>query len=1082
MKGVLLPRVALAALGIVLAAAGASAQRPAPPVVTGAGTGGPSPAQTIIQPGAPPISLPSSAVPSAQPAVTPAGALGADLSGAACRWEARSDVPIERGVPQAANIYCGDAKHPTGTVSATLMPINLPTDPAARHLALERAAADTPVGREDAARMSCSAGKWDKSGSVDLGIEQCALNDSEWPQVVAVAPTGTLLLRAAGLPSALPAMELAIARMGGLNAADTAGFADTKLAHDRLVQIGGDGWITATSANFDDYDTLTETARTEASRKNYGAAEGHYRNAATILTNVFGAQSPGVGLLLMELALQVSNQERFDEAAALFRRADPIIQTNGTAADRARLLLYQAFDAANRGRFDEALEYANNSASTWRGILAQGGFSADQINADPAQSAQRGELAFSLDLTAEMALRTGNLAAADAAASEAADIITETQGLPPWWRAEVLTTIGEIRAAQGRLNDADNAFRAALILQERLFGNTAPTAVTYLTFARVFSDQKLYEESVRAYRLALNILRKDEVARSEVVVDQIAPFITAANAVAKADPSQAAQLNAELFEATQLIGKSLVDDTVNRVAARLAQAAPAIAGLVDELERTRRERDSSRLALAQEVSLPDDRRGSIRENQLMNQINAAAAKADGLQKQIEAQFPDYDKYANPGPVSLAEAQKALGPDEAFVLIEAGRERSFAILVRKDSMLARPVTLDAGAIADSVTTLRKAFIVRTGQIEPFDLGRAYTLYRALFGGIQTGLTGVNNLIVVPTGALASLPLGLLVTQTPKPRDYTDAQFLIRRTAISVVPSARAFISQREQRAVATTASLPFFAVANPTFSGVTATKAAGGPNGFDALDNECRDAGPVPAQLLRALPPLPDTADEVRKVAAIEHAASGSILMGADATEARVRAMPLGQYHVLYFATHGLLPTALRCLSEPALVLSPPATAATTRDTDGVLDASEVAELHLNADLVVLSACNTATSGGQFGGESLSGLAGAFFHAGARTVLASHWEVPSAQTVQLMTGMFQRLGPNLNSGIADALRQSQLALVAKPETAHPFFWAAFTLIGDGGSAQPHSSAQLSTATGAVATTSGPPAQPLSEKQQ
>jgi CHAT domain-containing protein len=212
-------------------------------------------------------------------------------------------------------------------------------------------------------------------------------------------------------------------------------------------------------------------------------------------------------------------------------------------------------------------------------------------------------------------------------------------------------------------------------------------------------------------------------------------------------------------------------------------------------------------------------------------------------------------------------------------------------------------------------------------------------------------------------------------------------------------------------------------------------------------------------LLRALAPLPDTADEVRKVAAILKADNSSILTGADATEPRVRAMPLGDYRVLYFATHGLLPTALRCQSEPALVLSPPAQAAATRATDGVLDASEVAQLRLNAQLVVLSACNTATAGGQFGGESLSGLAGAFFHAGAHSVLASHWEVPSAQTVQLMTGLFQRLGPSLSGGVADSLRQSQLALTSRPETAHPFFWAAFTLIGDGGSRTPGQGAGL-----------------------
>lgn len=1032
--------------------------------------GGGALAQQSAQPAAP------------APAVSAAASVGTDINGGQCRWEGRTDIPAERGAPQPANVFCGDAKRPTGSVTATLMPIGLPADPAARHKALERAAADTALGRDDSGRMSCTAGQWTQApDGTELLLQPCSLNDSEWPQVVAVAPIGKLLVRAEGLPSALSGLEQAMAKLAGRTAVQAAAFGDPAAARDGLVKLAGERWLKATPNDFDEYSELTETARVEASRKNFGASEGHYRSALAILTNVFGDQSPGVGLLVMELALQISNQERFDEAAALFRRASPIIQTNGTAADRARLLLYQAFDAANRGHFDEALEYADNSASTWRGVINQGGFDAGQVGADEAQPAQRGELAFSLDLAAEMGLRTGNLAAADAAASEAADIVTDTQGLPPWWRAEVLTTIGEIRAAQGRMDDADNAFRAALILQQRLFGDTAPTAVTYLVFARVFTEQKLYPEAVRTFRLALDILRKDEVARSEVVVDQITPFVIAANAVAQANPGERAQLDAELFEASQLIGKSLVDDTVNRVAARLAQAAPAIAGLVDELESTRRARDASRLALAQEVSLPDDQRGSQRETQLLNEINAATAKAEGLEKRIESEFPDYAKFANPGPVSLAEAQQALGPNEALVLLEAGRERSFAILVRKDQMIARPIGLDAGGIGADVATLRKAFVVRERQVEPFDLAKSYALYHSLFGGIEAGLDGVNHLVVVPTGALASLPLGLLVTQNPRAgaqRDYANAAFLLRRTAISDVPSARAFISQREQPNSAG-ATRPLLAIANPNFAGTG--RGGNAPSGLEALDNQCRDEGPVPPQLIRALTPLPDTADEVRKVAAIVHADNGSILMGNDATEPRFRAMPLAQYRVLYFATHGLLPTALRCQSEPALVLSPPAQPATNRDADGVLDASEVAQLHLNADLVVLSACNTATAAGQFGGESLSGLAGAFFHAGARSVLASNWEVPSAQTVQLMTGVFERLGPNLNGGVAEALRQSQLALIAKPETAHPFFWAAFTLIGDGGPTGARRSADLSPS-GPIARAAGEQIPSTSEKQQ
>jgi CHAT domain-containing protein len=184
-----------------------------------------------------------------------------------------------------------------------------------------------------------------------------------------------------------------------------------------------------------------------------------------------------------------------------------------------------------------------------------------------------------------------------------------------------------------------------------------------------------------------------------------------------------------------------------------------------------------------------------------------------------------------------------------------------------------------------------------------------------------------------------------------------------------------------------------------------------------------------------------------------------LLLGTAATEANLRAHDLAQYRILYFATHGLLPSELHCQAEPALALSPPASPAASKASDGLLEASEVAALHLNADLVVLSACNTASGGGKFGGEALSGLAEAFFYAGARRLLASHWQVPSAATVQLMTGLFDGLGTREGRGYALLLREAQLRLIAQPGTGHPFFWAAFSLIGDGGGGASQKVAQI-----------------------
>ena len=138
------------------------------------------------------------------------------------------------------------------------------------------------------------------------------------------------------------------------------------------------------------------------------------------------------------------------------------------------------------------------------------------------------------------------------------------------------------------------------------------------------------------------------------------------------------------------------------------------------------------------------------------------------------------------------------------------------------------------------------------------------------------------------------------------------------------------------------------------------------------------------------------------------------------------------------------------LAEPALVLTPPATA--TSDNDGLLTVSEIATLKLNADWVVLSACNTAASDGTPDAGGLSGLAKAFFYAGARSLLVSHWSVPSKATVKLVIGAVEELTKDPPIGRTEALRRAEMAMLDPknpPEYAHPAYWASFILAGEGG---------------------------------
>ncbi len=972
-----------------------------------------------------------------------------DLAGETCRLGPRPDIAPDPDAPAPSYVYCGKAERPSGTVSAVVMPLALPAAPAARHAIIEKAADAAPAGRNAAARMSCHTGKWtETTDKLDVLVKACTLFDGSWPQIRVIAGVGRYLVQADGLPAMLPALESAIAQTADYRPAGGAvPFGGPDTARDLLALAFGAKPAMVGGGDLDRFASLAETARLQNSREDFSAAEDAYRQALLIEERALGRDAPGVGTILMDLALEVSNQGRGEEAAALFRRADPIIQKSPNPADQARFFTYMAYDAANGGRFGDALNYAREATSIWRQQIAGDAPSFDDLGGgNEARSARRGELAHSLTAQAAMALRVDQLAEAEASAKEALEIIGVEPGLPPWWRPELLSTMGQIYARMERLDAAEQSFRGALIFQQRMFGDTAPTAMTLLALGGVYSAEGFFGDAVRAYKAAMDILAKDHLARSGILFDRIAPLLAAANGLAERHPEQRAELDRMMFRAVQMTAASVADQTIAQASIRLAADNPAIEKLVRGMQEAERKRDAARIELAQQTALPDEQRGSDKENALLVEINLQSGLRDAFLQQIRRDFPAYASLSDAGAVELDQLQSRLGPKEAVVMFEIGRERAYAVVVTGGRFLTRPLDIDQARLDEAVRGLRRAFTVRSdGRLGEFDLQDAFDLYHALFSPIADALAGTDQLIVVPGGALASLPVGLLVTQPPAGRDYRQAAWLVRRYATSQVPSVRALVELRD-RAGRPHAGQPFLGIGDPTFAG--SPQPSRGKSGLEALGAQCRDGGPIPPQLLKALPPLPETAGELRTVARALGAGPESLMLGGEATEAALRHRRLDDVRVLYFATHGLLPGELSCRSEPGLALSPPAAPAASKDEDGLLEASEIAGLRLNADLVVLSACNTAQGTGQLGGEALSGLADAFFYAGARTLVASHWQVPSSATASLMIGLFQRLGADLSGGIAESLRRSQLTLIEQEATAHPFFWAAFTVIGDG----------------------------------
>src|SRR6185312_6436713 len=291
--------------------------------------------------------------------------------------------------------------------------------------------------------------------------------------------------------------------------------------------------------------------------------------------------------------------------------------------------------------------------------------------------------------------------------------------------------------------------------------------------------------------------------------------------------------------------------------------------------------------------------------------------------------------------------------------------------------------------------------------------ANELYMALFGAVEQLVKDKCNLLVAPMGTLTALPFHLLVTEKPPApvpdniEGYRNAAWLLKRQAISVLPSVSSLkalrgFAHRDQ------AAKPMTGFGDPIFDpseGRSERRTASRNVTSLAYTDFWQGVGVDRGRLAQALPQLPDTADELKAIGKDLGVAASDIHLGTDASETTVKHAPLADYRIVYFATHGLVAGDIKGVAEPSLALSIPKLPSAL--DDGLLTASEVAQLKLNADFVVLSACNTI-AGDKPGAEALSGLARSFFYAGARSLLVTHWSVDSEAATRLATSTFDLL--------------------------------------------------------------------------
>jgi CHAT domain-containing protein len=790
----------------------------------------------------------------------------------------------------------------------------------------------------------------------------------------------------------------------------------------------------------------------------------------------------GVDSLQTSLAQTLNAQSRLDEAELILRdvlkRALARDGRNSPVVGRALGALHSVF--TNRGRYAEALVLAEWADRT----LAEAGI------------AERAPMRLNVRIGLANALGTVGRH------REAAALIDAIRG----------TLGGDSRLEEGFAQGTLSSIRS-FIAVGRLPDAVRDGDNLLAKSTRHFGADHYYSAEARAYRaMALHRAGRVEEARSEFE-RAIAILIDPSKAVGKQKTSVARTnrlrfiLNdylgvlvgrqgtgidrdvAEAFRVADVARWQSVQKAVTGSALRAAADSSELGARIKKVQDADDELEAVYKNLISQRSAPPDR-------QLPAVIAAMEARIALLQKEqqndlaeIRRQFPQYDALISPRPADLATARKALLANEALLSIYVTPGGSYIWATAKDGALRFHFSRQNAAwIAGMVKRLRDSVDLSGAGPDDmrFDLEAGAALYDELLAPVQGAWDKADTLLVVANEALGQIPFSLLPTAKLAPAkvdaalplaQFRQAPWLARKLAVAYVPSISALVTLRSLPAIKGRRDAfigfgdPDFGAPATTPATASATKRSVGRSArgtrnlaishAQKWDENLTGADAIPAtpppQGQPILAPLPDTRDEIIAIGtALAANMQSDAFFGAQANRRNVIEADLNHRRVIAFATHGLVAGDLPGLDQPALALAPRAGKGIE---DGLLKLEDILKLSLSADLVVLSACNTAAADGS-GAEAVSGLGRGFFYAGARAVLATHWPVETVSARELVTHLFERYARDGKLSRARALRQAMLEMIdkgvaldasGKPEFsyAHPAFWAPYALYGDPG---------------------------------
>jgi len=777
---------------------------------------------------------------------------------------------------------------------------------------------------------------------------------------------------------------------------------------------------------------------------------------------------------LANQALQESNQRNFSAADALFARAATPVALGDPVIGRM-LRNFYAIHFLNQNKLKDAVaELSRPVVEIKSGAAADAGLAqgeigneiADDLNRENSSMSQLGALDGQLQpferaqILDAQALQLRGVAfriakdydKAQASFQEAIDAMQSVRegklNSTGWLRSSIQSEMALIAEARGNVGEAERLYADSLQVVEIQHPNTAILLGAKARFAGFLSRHGQGDRAMALYGELISASENVPGAMSSIRT-LLRPYFRLLAERAGGDPVAVAQM----FNASQLMLRPGIAQTQALLARELSGGDDEAASLFRQSVTLSRYIARATGEIARMTSNPDPA-----ERPQLDDARARLARYSRDQTALQARLAKFPRYRvlSPSTMSVGELQKALRAGDGYYKVTLVGQDAYAMFVTTGVARAWKLDMTTRQLEDTVAQIRDSVVkIENGQVAtyPFDLVLARKLYVTLMAPVDSELHKVTNFIYEPDGPLLQLPANLLpidqggvdayLGRLRKPNaddfDFRGVNWLGRDRDVSTVVSPRSFVDGRD-------------------VAGSKATK------GYLGVGENARPAlnpffVPPPAMTDSCAWPLsnwnnPISSSELHLASGIIGQDRSKLIVGSDFSDSTLIGLDdLSDYRIIHFATHGLV-TAPRpeCPARPALL-----TSFGGGTSDGLLSFKEIFDLKLDADVVVLSACDTAgmatvsatreagvTTGGNF---ALDGLVRAFVGAGARTVVASHWPVPDDfnATKRLISGLFT--APP-GTAMATAMRQAQIGLMDDVNTSHPYYWSAFAIVGDG----------------------------------